>query len=353
MISNRAHRLPRLLLRPLALAIALVALSATPAAAWESTNPTNPTNPLANQQWFVDWEWGIAQRAYRHYVAVGDHERARWMWKLAREPQTKRFTRDNSPSPRRDLAAYLARMDAVAPDQMTFLYTYQFPHRRCSRFNDDGGVREYDRIRRWYSEAANGIGSHRVIFFLEPDALGTMHCLSGRAQARRYRLLYEIITILNRLPNAAVYLDAAASDWHGPYTMARRLRRAGVRRIRGFFLNSTHSDWTWRNVRHGVAISGWLRRFGLGTKHFVVNTAVNGRGPFRRLRPHEVGGPLECYPPGRALGPYPTVRTSHFLADGYIWIAQPGNSGYCRRPRPGGSFNPEYAIQLAKLAAYP
>jgi len=52
-----------------------------------------------------------------------------------------------------------------------------------------------------------------------------------------------------------------------------RLKRL-ARGIEGFFLNSTHFDWTSREIRFGEQIS-WMT----GGKNFVINTGENGRGP--------------------------------------------------------------------------
>ena len=57
--------------------------------------------------------------------------------------------------------------------------------------------------------------------------------------------------------------------------------RSGSRRCSGFMLNATHYDWTRANIRHGLAISRLI-----GGKHFIINTAENGRGPVHYQRGH-------------------------------------------------------------------
>ncbi len=76
--------------------------------------------------------------------------------------------------------------------------------------------------------------------------------------------------------------------------------------IQGFFLNSTHFDWTSHEINYGEAISRLT-----GGKHFVINTAENGRGP---LVPHnrvKHGNEVLCNPPNRGLGPKPTFDTGY------------------------------------------
>ena len=65
-----------------------------------------------------------------------------------------------------------------------------------------------------------------------------------------------------------------------PATRRRYLRASGVAKIQGFFLNSTHFDWTSNEIRYGDQISRMT-----GGKHFVVNTGENGHGP---LRPRDI-----------------------------------------------------------------
>ena len=56
--------------------------------------------------------------------------------------------------------------------------------------------------------------------------------------------------------------------------MAKTLRAVGIAKVRGFMLNATHYDWTRNNIKYGLELSRLI-----GGKHFVINTAENGRGP--------------------------------------------------------------------------
>jgi endoglucanase len=130
---------------------------------------------------------------------------------------------------------------------------------------------------------------------------------------------------------------------------AKRLRAAGVLNlaVRGFFLNGTHFAPTRDNLRYGEQI---VKRLG-GGKHFVVSTAVNGNGQrwFNRRRNLQD----LCNPPGRALGPRPTVATGSADADAFVWVGNPGRSaGHCHGGPATGAWWPEYALGLARRAAY-
>ncbi len=63
-------------------------------------------------------------------------------------------------------------------------------------------------------------------------------------------------------------------------------------------------------------------------------------------------GEIWCDPPGRALGPLPTLKTGDRLADAFFWIGGPGVSdGDCGKGRlPGGTFDVKWATQLIKTA---
>ena len=121
-----------------------------------------------------------------------------------------------------------------------------------------------------------------------------------RDTPKRLSELQYAIGVLSSCPNLVIYLDAGAADAEQPSRVARLLNRAGVARIQGFFLNSTHFDWTSKEIRFGERISRLT-----GGKHFVVNTGENGQGPIvPRDRVHK-GNEVLCNPPNRGLGPRP------------------------------------------------
>jgi endoglucanase len=126
-----------------------------------------------------------------------------------------------------------------------------------------------------------------------------------------------------------------------------------VARIQGFFTNSTHFDYTVNEIKYARKISRLT-----GGKHFVINTAVNGRGPLRPANRVKYGNELRCDPPGRGLGPRPTGNVTGKWSgsglDGFFWIGNPGrSSGVCGPGSPPlGAFFLSYAIQLIKHADY-
>jgi endoglucanase len=162
--------------------------------------------------------------------------------------------------------------------------------------------------------------------------------------------LQDAINVLTATcPHLVIYLDAGAADALRARHAANLLLRAGVSRIQGFFLNSTHFDWTSKEIRYGEKISRMT-----GGKHFVVNTGESGRGP---LRPRDIvhqGNEVLCNPPGRGLGPKPTANTGYPNVDMFAWTSNPGESGgrCVRGAPPAGAYWPAYGLMLVRNANF-
>jgi len=194
---------------------------------------------------------------------------------------------------------------------------------------------------------AEGVGRTPIVLFYEFDSLISVRCLSRHGLDVRIAELRYGVQKLSALPHTVVYLDAGAADALSVKTVARLLNRVDISSIQGFFLNSTHFDWTSTEVAYGKNVSALVHG-----KHFVVSTAVNGRGP---LRPHSrvrYGNEVLCNPSGGGRGPRPTTTTTSPLADGFLWIGNPGLSGgKCHRGDAGnGQFFLKYALGLVKRA---
>jgi len=305
------------------------------------------SNPLTGARFFVDRRWSLAARQERAWRR-SHPSWAALMARISTHPEVKRFGSFDRDI-RRTVKEYLERVSSAGHGAVPAISTYRFLHRRCGRY-DGGGASDARRYVRWIDAFAAGIGNHPVVLFHEIDATITAHCLSGAALGRRAALMRYAVRKLASLPHTVVYIDAGAAD--GPYSargVAHLLDRFGIRWAQGFFLNATHYDWTSSEVRFGTRVSRLV-----GGKHFVVNTAANGRGP---LRPHQrvrYGNTLRCNPPGRGLGAPPTTDTGRRLVDAFMWIGNPGRStGRCGRGDPAtGVWFPRYALMLARHASF-
>ena len=198
---------------------------------------------------------------------------------------------------------------------------------------------------------AAGVGGYRAVLFLEMDSLITVGCLSHHGVAVRMHELDDAINVLTaNCPHLVVYLDAGAADAVPAPQIAKLLRRAGVAKIQGFFLNSTHFDWTTKEIRYGEQISRTDRRQALRRQHRRERPRAAGPAQPRQERQR---GPLQ---PARSR-PRPGAdrRTPGFRnVDAFAWIANPGKSGgQCRAGAPKtGNFWLALALELVRNANY-
>jgi endoglucanase len=226
--------------------------------------------------------------------------------------------------------------------------TYRLVDGHCGNWADPPA--DQASYHRFISGFADGIGNHRAVLFLEIDALITAGCLSPYGVAVRMGELRDAINVLTaRCPGLIVYLDAGAGDALPAWRTASLLRRAGVAKIAGFFLNSTHFEWTDHEVRYGEAISRMTHG-----KHFVVNTGESGQGPLRPPDVQAQGNEVLCNPPGRGLGPPPTAATGIPNVDAFAWTSNPGESGGAcgGGAPPAGQYWPAYALMLVQNAHF-
>jgi Glycosyl hydrolases family 6 len=206
----------------------------------------------------------------------------------------------------------------------------------------------YPELRRRIGELVAGTGNHPVVYLLDIDGYGSSSCMFRNGTLGDYEaLLRTEVDMMTAIPHAVVYLEAGYSDSNSAAYTARALNNTDIGRIRGFFTNDTHFQWTINEVR-------WATRIARATHgaHFIVNTAQNGSGP--KLNPHPVTQGIEelCNPPGRAIGPRGTTKTGFRYADAFLWAVVPGgSSGDCGRGDPPGStFWPARAVAMASRA---
>jgi endoglucanase len=339
---------------------ALVLICAAPAAAAASAcvpralPPIDPRgvapgspNPLSGVGYFVDRD-AKSYRAWRHLRRKGRRGAANLIWRLASQPKFAWFGRFTRPHMRKKIRTYIARARCAGTVPLMTVMRHQGT--RCGGGYTGGGPAEDRRTRRWYQRFARAVGTRRVVIAFEPDSIGTLECLVPSRRDDRLRLLRYGVDQLSRLPNATIYLEGGASDWENARVTARKLRRIGIAKVRGFMLNVTHFDWTANNIRHGYDVS---RR--VGGKPFIVSTAYNGRGPVHLKA--VIGGRhrrlnVWCNPLMRGLGPPPTTATGYPSVDAFMWIGRPGYSaGACNGgPLPVGAWWLRRALMFSRFA---
>lgn len=267
-----------------------------------------------------------------------------------------------------DVANYLENAQAQSPNTVPTLITYDLCHNSC-RLPGKGHPtiipeprkcgqktetqQQVDAFENFVEQLAEGISNHRVVLFLEEDSLITTKCLVPGSVPSRIKELQYAINVLGALPRTAVYLDAGAADAGiSANQMAHYLNEIGVSKIQGFFVNSTHSDWTLNEIKFGQGIS---RR--TGGAHFVVDTETNGRGP--EVPAHKVGhgNEVNCNPTQIGLGPKPTTNTGFWHVDAFAWLGYPGLSdvpaGGCPDPDQAPINGKPYVDPFASPTKYP
>ncbi|MDR9368034.1 glycoside hydrolase family 6 protein [Conexibacter sp. JD483] len=313
--------------------------------------PVAPTggNPLRGATFYANPSQTIAG-VYASRIKRKQPRAAQELTAISSQPESKRFGSWND-KPGYVVSKYLSQAYHDNPGQVPLLATYRLKHATCHRVTDSPG--EAAAYKKWYRDFAQGIGNQRVVLFYEIDALITAPCLSGKGLAVRVSEMQSAIDSLSRLPHAVIYVDAGASDAHHPDFIASLLNKVGVRRLQGFFTNSTHHNRTSLEIRYANYLSGKT-----GGKHYVINTAVNGRGSLRPRDRVRYGNSIRCNPPGRGLGPRPTsaVPAQYPRLDGLFWIGNPGrsagNCGTSRGAPPTGEFFLSYALMLIRNADY-
>jgi endoglucanase len=310
--------------------------------------PTNG-NPLQGARFYAD-RWGSPAGKAELAQQSSNPAWASAISVIANEPWADRFGSWNGPDPSQAVFDYLQTAYTTDPGAVPMLATYRLVAKQC----EQGGVADSPSsvaaYKRFVDGLSYGIGNFRAVLFLEMDSLITSPCLKSQAlSVRLSELKYAITTLENSNPHLAVYVDAGAADALPWQTAARLLNEEGVHQAQGFFLNSTHFDWTTTEIAYGQRIAK-----ALGGVHFVVNTGENGQGP---LVPRDIahqGMEVLCNPPGRGLGPKATTSTGYAWVDAFAWTSNPGESGgACVPGAPGtGVYWPAYAVGLVRHANF-
>jgi len=336
--------------RALAVAVlvlaALLPFAAGPGRAVASDIPPvplaqNAANPLAARPWGVYTgpadsvypAWQQATGADKELLAkVALRARVRWLgtWIPAGQIAAK-------------IQQYVAQAQAGDPDVVVPMAIFRlWPHGEGAKSQPVTAAQQRA-YRAWIDQAAAGIGAARVAMVLEPDLAVA---LTGWRPAVRMKLASYAASVFSALPHTTVYLDAGDADWLPVDRAVAMLTRAGVAKVRGFALGATHYGSLASEVGYGQQLVSALAEAGLGTKHFVVDTADNGK-PFTfsqywAAHPHgDFDAAQACRTTAEThcvtLGVPPTWQVANSRwglsrslraaaarsADGYLWFGRP------------------------------
>lgn len=246
---------------------------------------------------------------------------------------------------------YLCRMQRTDPAAAAEITTYFIEHDSgCDAGDQPNFEAEVQGLKA-------AVGNFPALIFVEEDAIDTICWRNPAAITGRAALLKYEIDELSQLPHALLYVEGGTSDANSPQEAAEVLNASDADETRGFFLNDTHFNWAYKEIKYGNKVAQLT-----GGLHFVVDTRGDGQGP--KLNPHPVTQGIEelCNPPGRGLGPKPGASNGQAYGmyspylDGFVWVTTPGESSASTCPgRPGhwaqsGIFDPGLAIGFASRA---
>ena len=333
----------RTALLTLALAATLGAapVSAQPQAQPHGQHPSvqrSDDNPLAGRTWGV--YQGKADQAWEPYTrATG--KRKKLLAKIALRPKAKWY---GAWIPDRDIEATIRKHVAAAtggdPETLFSAAVFRmvpWEHPACDRLPTRAEQKSY---KAWIRGFARGIGATHAMLVLQPD--GPFALCAPRDSPVPAQLIRYAARKLAKLPHASVYIDAGSYDWTSVDEALDILLPAGIDKVRGFALGSTHYVGTGDEIRYGADVVAALEERGITGKHFVVNTAANGRpfyaydydGPnFDNAETCRTKQDTSCV----TLGIPPTADVTNpawgltaeetelaaAYVDGYVWVGRP------------------------------
>lgn len=240
----------------------------------------------------VGGRWGVYQGTWDGlwpaYSAASGATKA-LLAKEALQPRAIWFT-DGQPTSkvRQYTADYIAAQQAGDPSTLVQMAVFrEWPTGEGGRGTPLTAAQQTD-YQNWINQMAAGIGTARVAIILEPDLgldaplsphedphAGSLHTADP---AVRLALVKYAAATLAALPNTTVYLDGSSADWLSIPQAVQTLTAAGISSVRGFALGATHYSTTANEITYGAALVQALAAAGAPGKHFVIDTADNGRG---------------------------------------------------------------------------
>ncbi|HWD75895.1 MAG TPA: glycoside hydrolase family 6 protein [Solirubrobacteraceae bacterium] len=344
-----AGRLPAETLRTVAASVAIAGLLAVGAAVAHPSPASagvanagltgeRQSDPIAGMSW-GNYS-GAQDEVFPAYRAATGQNR-RLLAKIALAPRVRWFGAWYDTSQiEQTIRDYIGNATGGNSDvlaQMAVFRLVPWEQAACRRLPTAAEQADY---KQWIQALAAGIGSSRVAVILQPD-LPFALCVPHHSTLP-LQLVAFASRVLDALPYATVYIDAGAADWQTVGQAVRMLKSAGVGDARGFALNATHYDSTGHEIEFGARVARALAAAHVPGRHFVVNTASNGK-PFTYQQYHgpDFNNAAVCRTPASTrcvtLGIPPTwqVTSSRWrlsardrglaarYVDGYLWYGRP------------------------------
>jgi endoglucanase len=241
------------------------------------TAAQNPANPLANRPWGV--YKGSQEQAWPPYQSASGH-RKKLLAKIALRPKAKWYGDWIPPGQIREkVHEYIKTAQHGQPGalvQLTIFRVQPWEQEATKRLPTKAEIRSYHK---WIDNCAKALGRAHVALVLQPD--GPFANEAPHHSLVLSHLVRYAAKQFSQHRNTSVYIEAGSADWtRGNIRPAvKLLTNGGIGYARGFALNATHYDSTPSEIHFGARIVQALAKRGYQGKHFVVDTAENGR-PF-------------------------------------------------------------------------
>jgi endoglucanase len=266
--------------------LALMAAAAVPALARAGTANAGLAgapagNPLAGMRWGnysgpldeVFPAYRASRGANRRLLAkIALRPRVRWFGSWYKDSQAEQTVHQ-----------YIANATHGNPNVLAQLAVFRLDPWESAACHSLPSAAQQASYRTWIQNFAQGIGSSRVALILQPD-LPFAACVPGHSKLPLQMVAYAA-QLFSALPHTTVYIDAGAADWASVGEAVALLRGAGVEHARGFALGATHYASTASEIGFGHSIVRRLAADHIPNRHFVINTAQNGR-PFTYQQYH-------------------------------------------------------------------
>ncbi|EQC39425.1 hypothetical protein SDRG_03628, partial [Saprolegnia diclina VS20] len=162
---------------------------------------------------------------------------------------------------------------ASCPSDTPVIIVYGLPEKDCaSSYSSNGKNKNADQYKAWVQSLANKVGNRKVIYILEPDAIGLLSTGDGNKCAEKYGYqanLAAATSILSANSNAQIYADIAGWAFQGPAIEA--LKKIG--KLSGVSINTANYKSTTQMVQACQSYSSQT-----GGLHCIIDTSRNFNG---------------------------------------------------------------------------
>lgn len=209
-------------------------------------------------------------------------------------------------------------------DTRVTLVVYGLPNKDCEAGYSASGInKNANDYKKWVQQLADGVGTRKALYVLEPDAVGLL-AAGGCGVANGYAdNVKAALEILATNPNADIYMDvgywALMSDAEAAAIAKTVKELAAGGRLKGIALNTSNYR---SNEQISVLCATFQKAYGDNSLHCIADTSrnYNTAPPSAEWCNAKFGG----------VGHPPTADTGIENLDYYIWIKPAGESdGAC------------------------